>query len=204
LLSPSAAPVYDPARVKLLVEMNPYLTLSTTSPFYKGLKLSKTLKKFMRLAPGETLKLDLDSGWPKESLKIHLFPGDPTATGHRLVLTREAAGRSDTQELELPAGGGSFSLPAAFSGGSISLHNPDKDQSVALAGLTLGPAADSGLQWTWEGVTKVALLQSSGLQTQAFSPSQDYVFQGRTYRREILKDQGFSVMWQLTPLPQNH
>ena len=195
--------VFDPARVKFLVGTNPFLCLSQPRP---PISLSQpqrdyyqliSLKNYLALPPGATLTLQLDSAIQPEAVEVLNDPGNLSSPGQHLLLTRQITGQTWTQDLFLPAGVWTTFPLAPHSGGTLSLSNPDKKLTVALAGLRLQPGSNPEWQWPWEGVKEVTWQNPSASQSQRFSPARKIAFQGRTYRMTVLQDGGVSVVWEL-------
>jgi hypothetical protein len=204
-LSPGLA--LDPERVKFLVGMNPFLSLSQPLKDYLGkdpLDSSVTLKNYLALPPGATITLQLDADFKPETLEILNLPGNLASPGERLLLTRESAGETKTWEEALPAGVWRASPLPPYQGGSLSLRNPDKDRTVAMGGLRFKPGNDAAWQWPWRGVAKASWEDPSTSQSRSFPPPKEITFQGRTYRLAMQKDGGASVVWELTPLTPGH
>uniref|UniRef100_A0A7V6DPN7 Glycosyltransferase RgtA/B/C/D-like domain-containing protein n=1 Tax=Desulfobacca acetoxidans TaxID=60893 RepID=A0A7V6DPN7_9BACT len=197
---------FDPARVKFLVGTNPYLRLCQTltpqgQPTSEPYVQLITLKNYLALPPGATLTLELASATRPEALEVLNLPGNLASPGQHLLLTRHANGETWNKDLSLPPGvWTTWSFPVN-SGGSLTVSNPDKKQTVALGGLRLQPGSNPHWQWPWDGVDKVTWDNPSASQCQSFSPPRDISFQGRTYRLIPLMDKGASVVWKLALMP---
>jgi hypothetical protein len=195
---------FDPARVKILVGMNPFLRLSLPLKDYLAqdpVEPCTKLKNYLALPPGATLTLHLDSTFQPEAVEGLNHPGHLAYPGQRLVLTRQASGQTWTRDLSLRPGAWTVCPIPPLAGGSLSLGNPDRERTVALAGLRLKPERNPNWQWPWWGVTQVAWQHPSSSQYRSFSPPREISFQGRTYRLNVLKDGGASVVWELTLMP---
>jgi hypothetical protein len=201
--------VFDPARVRILVGTNPFLllcqTLTTQSqPTGEPYVQLITLKNYLALPPGATLTLQLDSAMQPEAVEVLNLPGNLASPGQNLLLTRQINGQIWTRDLFLPLGVWTNCPLSPHSGGTLSLSNPDKKLTVALAGLRLKPGSNPKWQWPWDGVNKVTWHNPSTSQSQSFSPPREISFQGRTYRMTLLEDGGASVVWKLTLLPPEY
>jgi hypothetical protein len=195
---------FDPARVKILVGTNPFLSLSLPLKDYSAQDLEARctkLKNYLALPPGATLTLHLDSSFQPEAVEGLNHPGNLASPGQRLVLTRQSSGQTWTRDLTLPPGGWTACPIPPLAGGSLSLSNPDRERTVALAGLRLKPGGNPNWQWPWEKMTQIAWHHPSSSDYRGFSPPKKISFQGRTYRLTVLQDGGASVVWGLTLMP---
>ncbi len=195
---------FDPARVKILVGMNPFLRLSASpedSLAQDTLETSAKMKNYLPLPPGATLTLHLDSTFQPDAVEGLNHPGNLDSPGQRLLLTRQASGQNWTGDLSLPPDVWTVCPIPPLAGGSLSLTNPDRERTVALVGLRLKPGNNPNWQWPWEKMTQIAYHHPSSSLHRSFSPPKDISFQGRTYRLTVLQDKGASVVWGLTLVP---
>jgi hypothetical protein len=84
----------------------------------------------------------------------------------------------------------------------VTFDGPDKEHTMALAGLRFKPGNNSQLVWPWEGISEVTWHHPSPSRFRSFSLRREISFQGRTYRLRDLQDGGASVVWELTLMPQ--
>jgi hypothetical protein len=187
--------------VKFLVGMNPFLTLDQPREDFVQYVW---VKKYLALQPGATLTLRLDSAIQPEAVEILNDPGNLASPGQHLLLTRQIIGETQTQDLFLPPGVWTTCPLKPYTGGTLSLSNPDKKLTVALAGLRLQPGSNPSWRWPWGEANEVTLHDPSAPQSQSFSMPKDIFLQGRTYQMKVLRDGGASVVWKLTLIPSAH
>jgi hypothetical protein len=194
---------FAPARVKILVTENPFLWVSATLRDYQD-KLEPSalqLKNYLALPPGTTLTLHLDSNFQPEAVECLSHSKNLDSPGQRLVVTRQAYGQTWTRDFPLAIGAWSVYRIPRLRGGTLSIYNPNRERTVALAGLRLKPGDNPKLLWPWDNLNQIVWHHPSSSQYQSFSPPKVTFFQGQAYRMKVLQDEGASIVYELRLMP---